>query len=78
MGFDLGVAALVNTPLHPLPTKEKQMDMPAESKKKPTSDEQFEYAGPRTRLDELFDNHGIRVFHPDDELGAEEEEEENG
>lgn len=61
----------------PPPTKEKLMDIPAESKKKPSSDEQFEYAGPKKKLDELFDNHGYRVFDPDDELGAVEEEEED-
>ena len=45
--------------------------------RKPTSDEQFEYDGPKTRLDELFDHHGFSVYEPI-ELGAEEEEEENG
>jgi hypothetical protein len=38
--------------------------------KKPTSDEQFEYDGPKTTLDELFDHHGYQVYeghHPDRE-----------
>jgi hypothetical protein len=30
--------------------------------KKPTSDEQFEYDGPKTTLDELFDHHGYQVY----------------
>jgi hypothetical protein len=39
--------------------------------KKPTSDEQFEYDGPKTELDELFDHHGYQIYEP-----LEEDEEE--
>jgi hypothetical protein len=51
--------------------------------RKPTSDEQFEYEGPKTKLDQLFDHHGFFVLtddiiHVTDELGAEEEKEDNG
>jgi len=32
--------------------------------RKPTSDEQFEYDGPKTELDQLFDHHGVTVYDP--------------
>lgn len=38
------------------------------------SDEQFEYQGPKTKLDQLFDHHGYSVYEYNPELGAEEEE----
>jgi hypothetical protein len=45
--------------------------------RKPTSDEQFEYDGPKTELDELFDHHGYQIYDAEDptldeDLGAEE------
>jgi hypothetical protein len=41
--------------------------------RKPTSDEQFEYDGPKTKLDEIFDHHGYSVYEVLE--GVEEEEE---
>jgi len=50
--------------------KSREVDMTA---RKPTSDEQFEYDGPKTRLDELFDHHGYQVFDVIEEGEGEEE-----
>jgi hypothetical protein len=52
--------------------------------RKPTSDEQSEYDGPLTELDQLFDHHGYQIYDAEDptldqdDLGAEEIGDEDG